>query len=225
MRFLASSKYKVFVLTLCWILIGLLPDSEASAGTAGTTSPSEPTDYTLLSHDLDVTVIRAGAHNGEKPNNYVFKVTAYGLSNVPEEKAKDLKERKKVTAELGTFGETKLDPLAYWRQDSKVKDLKQLRVDGKAVRDLVAKTMSELQISENQVAIQTDISLIAKRKKYYVLNDDQVIATVSFTPLVKTGAGVTSSDQSFTMTDDKGAVAKLNVHFSSTAGTAEKAAK
>jgi len=225
MRSRARSKLHELLLIALSILAYSSSSRDLHAAPAGATLSPEPIDYTLLSHDLDVTMIRAGAHNGEKPNQYFFKVTAYGFIDSPEERAKDLASRKKASSELGTFGETELDPLAYWRQDSKAKQFKQLHIDGKTVRDLVAKTMTQLQISENQVTIQTDISLIAKRKKYFVLPDDQVIATVSFTPLIKIGSGAPSPDQSFTLTDDKGAVAKLNVKFSASSATSEKAPK
>ncbi len=221
-----SSKFRQFIkLALC-ALVAVCPQfSQVEAAAPSVKSASEPIDYTQLSHELDLTMLRSGAHNGDKPNQYLFKVVAHGMSNSPEEKTKDFASRKKVTIDLGSFGDTQLDPLAIWRQDQKAKEFKQLRIDGKAVRDLVAKTMTQLQIPENQVSVQTDINFVAKKKKYYVLNDDQVVATVSFSPLVKIEPGTQVPEQSFTMTDDKGAVAKLNVKFLINSAATEKNSK
>jgi hypothetical protein len=195
------------------------------AAAAPASSPSNPTDYSLLSHDLEISMVRAGTHNGEKTNQYQFKVTAYGLINSPEEKGKEIARRKKVQSDLGIFGDTTLEPLAFWRQDEKSKSSKQFHVDGKVLRELVAKTMTELQIQESQVGVQTDVALIAKRKKYFVLNDDQVIATISFNPLIPTPVGTNIPDQAFTMTDDKGTLVKLQVRFAGSNSSGDKAKK
>ena len=178
---------------------------------ASTSESSEPLDYTTLSHEINIEMLRAGTESGTKQTNYQFIVTGYGLINSPEEKSLDSTKRKKVTFELGRFGETKMDALAIWRADDKAKDFKQFHVDGKAIRDLVAKSMSELQIPENNVIIQIDISMIMKKKKYFLLPDEPVVATISYLPL--SALVTTETQKSFVLTDDKGAYVKLSVNY------------
>ena len=172
---------------------------------------SEPLDYSTMTHEITIEMLRAGAESGAKQNEYKFIATGYGLINSPEEKALDFAKRKKVTIELGRFGETKMDALAIWRADDKAKDFKQFHVDGKAIRDLVAKSMSELKIPESEVIIQTDVSMIAKKKKYFLLPDEQIVATISYLPLSDRAAA--ESQKSFVLTDDKGTYVKLSVRY------------
>ena len=206
---------RYIALTFCILTSPLIANVSMTPADA-----TEPVDYTTLTHEIIIEMLRAGTESGAKQSDYQFIVTGYGLINSPEETSLDLTKRKKVKIELGRFGETKMDALAIWRADDKAKDFKQFHVDGKVVRDLVAKSMSELQIPESSVTIQTDVSMITKKKKYFLLPDEQVIATISYLPLIDRAAAETQ--KSFVLTDDKGAYVKLSVRYKKEANKKEQ---
>ncbi|MCX6105598.1 MAG: hypothetical protein NTY08_07185 [Proteobacteria bacterium] len=193
------------------LIFCILTSSHIANASAPSSESSEPLDYATMTHEITIEMLRAGTESGAKQNEFQFIVTGYGLINSPEEKSLDLAKRKKVTIELGRFGETKMDALTIWRADDKARDFKQFHVDGKAIRDLVAKSMNELKIPEREVIIQTDVSLIAKKKKYFLLPDEQIVATISYLPL--SDATAAEQQKSFILTDDKGAYVKLSVRY------------
>lgn len=198
--------YRYIALTFYFLII-----SQGANGKTINSESAEPLDYATLSHEISIDMLRAGTESGVKKNDYIFIVTGNGLIDSPEEKSLDFVKRKKVTIELGRFGETKIDALAIWRADDKAKEFKQLRIDGKAIRDLVAKSMSELVITEDGVIIQIDVSMIAKKKKYFLLPDERVIAVISYLPLKDIASA--EAQKSFVLTDDKGVHVKLSLRY------------
>src|SRR5689334_5809516 len=127
-------------------------DKPAAAPAATTPAPAkstaEPLDYTTITHTLSIDSLRAGSHSETGTNDYDFRVTMYGLLNSSEERNLPFDQRKKIPVELGSFGDTKIDSLAIWKPDEKAKDYKELKIDGNAVRELAAKTMSEFKVLE-----------------------------------------------------------------------------
>ncbi len=193
----------------------------ASAEPAVRKDVNEPLDYSTLSHSLSIESLRAGSHDESGTNDYVFKATMFGLLNSSEERNLPFQQRKKVTVELGPFGDTKIESLAIWKPDEKAKDFKELKVDGNAVRELAAKTMGDFKVQEGDVAVMVEVAMFSKHKKlFFFFGDEQQIATASYYPIPTTKYDTPlRTNQLLTITDDKGTNVKIAVRYEKPAGT------
>ena len=175
---------------------------------------TEPLDYSLLSHTIAVESLRAGNHDPSGANSYRFKATMYGRLNTAEERNLPPEKRKNLPVELGTFGDTKIDALSAWRADDKTKDVKEIRVEGNAVRELVAKVMTEFKASENEVEVEVDVEMLLRGKKFYVWGFDTPLAKTSYFIIAPTKFETPSrSNLALTITDDKGTLVKIDVRY------------
>ena len=180
----------------------------------------EPLDYSTLSHSLSIESLRAGSHDESGTNDYVFKVTMFGLLNSSEERNLAFDQRKKVTVELGPFGDTKIDSLAIWKLDEKAKDFKETRVEGNAIRELAAKTMGEFKVQEGDVAIMVEVAMYAKHKKFLFFGDEALIAKAAYYPIPPTKFDAPlRTNQVLSITDDKGTSVKIAVRYEKPATT------
>jgi hypothetical protein len=218
---------------LTLLLLGASPALGADAPAADKTAPpaeiaptlkaAEPLDYTTITHTLGIDSLRAGSHSETGTNDYTFHVTMYGLHNSAEERNLPFEQRKKIPVELGSFGDTTIDSLAIWRPDEKAKDYKELRIDGNTVRELAARTMSEFQVQESDVAIMVQIRMLVKKKKFFFFGDDQEIAKAEYYPIPPTKFDAPlRTNQVLTITDDKGTNVKIAVRYEKPATAAKK---
>ena len=185
-------------------------------GVSGLAAPdgTEPLDYALLKHTVSIDQLRAGAHSAKGTNSYTFAVTLVGLLNAAEERNLDFEKRKKVVVDLGTFGDTSIVSLAGWKPDAKVKDFKVLTIDGQAIRELVAQTMTEFKAPESEVLVQVDISMIIKKKKWLLLKADEAVAKVSYAPIPATKfESALRTNQDLLIADEQGTFVKLAVRY------------
>lgn len=198
------------------------PSAEKPQSTSDSTAGVEPLDYSTLSHTLSIESLRAGTHDESGRNIYNFKVSMFGLINTAEERNLDWSKRRKVTTELGVFGETKIDSLAIWRPDEKTKDLKELRIEGHAIRELAARSMNEFKISESELAVAIEIEMQKHAKRYFVLGNDTLVAKTIYYPIPPTKFDTPlRSNQSLVIADDKGTSVKLQVRYDKPATQAQ----
>lgn len=183
----------------------------------------EPLDYTLLTHTVAIDTLRAGSHDPSGVNEYVFQATMYGLLNSSEERNKPFADRKKVTVELGTFGDTTIESLAVWRADEKAKDVKELGVEGNGIRELAARAMQEFKVQEAELCVMVELVMLERQKKWLVLKDDQVVAKTSYYPIPPTKFDTPiRTNQQLLITDDKGTNVKVGVRYEHPAAAAGK---
>jgi hypothetical protein len=180
---------------------------------AADTAP-EPLDYALLSHEISVDSLRAGNHDPSGTSEYVFAARMYGLLNSSEERNLAFDKRQKVAVELGKFGDTKMDALSIWKPDEKTKDVKELKIEGNGIRELVAKTMTDLKVGEGDVCVQVEVQLLQRKKKLLVLHDETPVAQTSYyvIPPTKFDAPL-RTNQVLTISDDKGTLVKVGVRY------------
>ncbi len=194
----------------------------APAATAAKAT-DEPLDYTTITHSLSIDTLRAGSHSETGTNDYAFQVTMYGMLTSSEERNLPFEQRKKMPVELGSFGDTKIDSLVIWKPDEKAKDYKELKIDGNAVRELAAKTMSEFKVLEDEVAIMVEVKMFIKKKKFFFFGDDQELAKASYYPIPPTKFDTPlRTNQMLTISDDKGTSVKIAVRYEKPATAAKK---
>jgi hypothetical protein len=194
------------------------------AAAAAKPAAGEPLDYTTLTHVVAVDALRAGSHDESGVNEYYFSAAMHALLNSAEERNAEWAKRKKVTVELGVFGDTKIDSLAIWHPDEKAKDVKEIRVEGNAIRELAARAMNEFKTQEGELAVQVDVVMMKKNKRFVFFGDDLTVAKASYFVIPETKFETPlRTNQTLTITDDKGTNVKLSVRYEKPA-TAAKAA-
>jgi hypothetical protein len=201
------------------------PTTPAPAGAtpAASSVVEAPLDYSTLSHVVSVEFLRAGSHDPSGVNEYYFQAKMLGLLNSSEERNTELSQRKQVTVELGTFGDTSIDSLAYWRPDEKAQQVKQLRLEGDAIRELAARVMQEFAVQEGDVTVMVSVSLFEKAKKWIFFGEDTYVGRAEYSPIPQSKFDTPlRTDSALAIADDKGTLVKLRVHYDQQAGTATK---
>lgn len=187
--------------------------SLALTALAAETKP-EPLDYALLTHTVGVDSLRAGNHDASGINEYVFAATMHALLNSSEERNMAFEKRKKVSTDLGHFGETKIEALSAWKADDKANDVKQVRIEGNGIRELVAKAMTELSVGEGDICVEVQVQMLQRKKKFLVLHDDVPIAQAKYFVIPPTKFdGPLRTDSTLTIADDKGTLVKVGVRY------------
>ncbi|TWW09441.1 hypothetical protein E3A20_14300 [Planctomyces bekefii] len=189
-----------------------VPATSTKGGSSG--GVKDPLDYTTLSHTLAIDMLRAGSHDLSGVNNYFFTVRMFALHNSAEERNLEFEKRKKIEVDKGVFGETKIDSLSLWKPDEKLKNFKELKIDGQGIRELMARGMTEFGVPESEVAIMVEIELALKSKKFFFFGQDTAISKTSFYPIPPTKFDAPiRTNQSLAITDDKGTVVRINVRY------------
>ncbi len=187
------------------------------------TPVAEPLEYDLLSQTIAIDALRAGNHDDSGVNDYVFHARVFGLLNSSEERNLAFEKRKKLEVDLGTFGATKIDALSTWKADEKAKDAKELTIEGNAVRELVARTMTELKVTEGDVAVMVEIEMTEKNKRFFFLGEDTMVGKTSYHIIAPTKFDVPArTNVAMTITDDKGTLVKFTVRYAKPAAAAKK---
>ncbi len=186
---------------------------------------ADPLDYATLAHAVSVTSLRAGAHDDSGTNEYFFAAKMYGLLNSADERNATLDKRKKIEVDLGTFGETQIVSLGFWRAEGKASVPKELKIDGNQIRELTARVMQEHKVTEAEVAIMMELTMLEKNKKYWFFGEDTKIGSVTYYPVPATKFDTPlATNSELTLTDDKGTLVKLVVTYDKQVGAATKAA-
>ena len=221
MKQICATAFLVLAATFSGTNAWAAADAPAKTDDAPVATPApEPINYALLTHTLVITSLRAGSHDPSGTENYEFKVKMYGLLNSSEERNLDLAKRKKVVVDLGSFGSTKIESLALWREDPKNKEVKELKIEGDRIRELMARSMQEFKAREDELATMLEVTMYVKHRKYFVLSDEASVAKVSYYPIPPTKFDVPlRTDQTLTIRDDKGTNVKLSVRYAQPAST------
>lgn len=202
--------------------LSIAPRSEALA------ADSEPRDYQQLIHTLQVSSLRAGNHDPSGVNDYYFVATMYGLLNSSEERNLPLDKRKQLVVDLGSFGDTQIEALKAWQHDDKAQNPKQLRIEGNAIRELTARTMTEFNVAEADVAVMVEVALWERAKRFVFFGEDYKVGKVDYFPVPQTTFEQAASlrvDTTLTISDDKGTLVKLAVTYDNPARPAVKNAE
>lgn len=174
----------------------------------------EPLDYVTLSHTLSIDSLRAGSHDASGSNDYFFTVVAFGLLNSAEERNMAFEARKKLTVELGTFGDTVIDSLAVWKPDEKLKNYKEFKIDGNVVRELAARTMKEFAVQEAEISVMVEVAMHERNKRFIFFGEDVAVAKVAYYPIPATKFDAPiRANQSLAITDNLGTLVKVSVKY------------
>lgn len=173
-----------------------------------------PLDYATLTHTISIEMLRAGSHDPSGTNDYFFTVTLYGVLNTSEQRNLDFAASKKVVVERGNFGDTHIDSLDVWKPDAKLKNYKEFKIEGNAIRELAANAMTEFKVQESDIAVMVEIAMFEKNKRFIFLGDDTPIAKTSYHPIPATKFDLPlRTNQTLTITDDKGTYVKFLIKY------------
>ena len=190
------------------------PKEEKNSPVKASEPHPEPLNYTKLTHTINIPTLRAGSHDDKGTSEYYFKVELIALVNTPEERNIPMEKRKKNSVDLGSFGETNIESLAYWTEDGKKGDTKNLTIEGNTIREIAAKTMRLYNIVESDLAIMVEIKLFKKQKKFFFFGDDTALASTVYYPIPPTKFdGQLRANQSLTITDTLGTMVKIDVKY------------
>jgi hypothetical protein len=182
----------------------------------------EPIIYDTLSHKIIIDSLRAGSHDPSGTNDYFFKADMMALLNSAEERNLEDAKKKKKVSNLGNFGETNLLSLGRWDKDEKNPDAKSLKIDGDKVRELVAQTMQELKVGEDDIMVQVLITMVLKQKKHYVLTEEVLVGQAHYYPIPPTKFdSPLRVDQNLSIADPKGVLVKIAIKYNNPASPAK----
>ena len=198
------------------VLTGLTLDAFLSpVGTSADRGTKPYIEYSLLSHQISVTRLRAGNHDPEGNNEYYFRVIARGLVNRTDEKKKEMADRKHIVLDLGTFCRINLPSLSTWRPDEKKESIEfKLGVEGTRLRALTAQMMTKYKVTEDEVAIQIQVQMWEKNRKYYFLESDQQVSTLEYFPVPYTPSNdKPRMDLDLTIKDELGTSVLVEIRY------------
>jgi hypothetical protein len=211
---LASSKLLVAAAILLGAGPSPSPTPDGAAPAPGKSAAPEPLDYTTLTATIGIDSLRAGSHDPSGSNDYYFTVKVYALHNTAEERNLPFEKRKTLTVDLGTFGDTKIDALAIWKPDEKLKNFKEQKIDGNTLRELAARAMQEFGAQEPEIAVLVEIAMFERNKRFFFFGEDTAVAKTSFYPIPPTKFDAPlRTNQTLVITDDKGTQVKLTVTY------------
>ena len=179
-------------------------------------------DYDTLSHTLTLKRLRAGNHGGSTDgiNRYYFKVTLIGLIDEESQHILEFDKKNKFIEDYLNFGDLELKAFRSYLPDEKGKNTIALEVKGDAVREVVRKSMNSLKsdtgeaLVESKIGVKIDLTLFIKQKKYYFLNDDQLVKKTSYFVLPFQSSDKTLyENQELTLEDEKGLFATLQIKY------------
>lgn len=174
----------------------------------------EPLNYATLNHTVSIRTLRAGSHDDSGSSEYYFTVDLYTLVNTAEERNLTLEKRKKMMLNLGQFGETSIDSLAFWNEDLKKGEIKSFSVDGNTIRELAAKTLRSFSIQESDLTAMIEISMYKKQKKMFFFGDNIKLAATSYYPIPPTKFDAPiRTNHTLTLVDTMGTMVKLAIQY------------
>jgi hypothetical protein len=163
---------------------------------------------------VSIRTLRAGSHDDSGSSEYYFNVDLYTLVNTAEERNLTLEKRKKMTLNLGQFGETSIDSLAFWNEDLKKGEIKSFSVDGNIIRELAAKTLRSFSIQESELTAMIEISMYKKQKKMFFFGDNIKLAATNYYPIPPTKFDAPiRTNQTLTLVDAMGTMVKLSIQY------------
>ena len=200
-----------FLICVPWLL-GANPDNQSKIEPKA--SSHKLLDYEQLSHAIVLDTFRAGNHDPSGLNDYYISVKLIGLIDSEEEKLLELAKKKTYTKELGQFAQMQLSSLSFLKRDEK-KPIS-FAIHGSQIREVVAMMMTTFAVEENKVAVLALVSLFERQKKYLLLDDDLLIASLQYFPLPYTSADQKLlEDVNLMLADSLGAQGLFHVKYRS----------
>ncbi len=188
-------------------LIGLLGFFPAQHGYA-----DEPVNYLNLDHEISTETLRAGNHDPSGDNVYYFKADAYALIISKEELELDLEKRKKIPLSLGEYGDFAVKSLSNYTSDPA--HYPQVSFKGDQIRSLVAETMNEFKVREEEVAVKVVITMFERAKKFGFWGQDTLVGKAEYFAVPETlPRKPRTQDLTLQITDNKGTFVTIGVKY------------
>lgn len=141
--------------------------------------PDSPPDYNELKHSVTVTKLRAGVYDEEQKSTFFFTLRLLS-SSTKKEPSKENQEDD-ITADLGEFGEVELEQLDQKTAEDLSDENFRFEIGGNKIRELIIATMQRYDVTEKEVTISATVELWQRKRKYYVLPDNQKREEISYT--------------------------------------------
>lgn len=165
---------RLLLRSLLGLSLCLMPSHLLAVAQAG------PIDYENLDFSIRLAALRAGNHDASGENEYYFVTTLFGLPVLKEEIKKPFAERQKTEHKQGEFAQLSIKNLKVWQPDKKPNPSFSLPVAGDTVREIVAETMRNFKVPEEQVAILCKIEMFERNKKLVLFGQDLKVGETSF---------------------------------------------
>ncbi len=167
-------------------------------------------DYTKLDHDVVVKEFRAGNHDKNGVNNYYFKAVLFAVKKDPDEKKLGLEKRTSLKKAYDTFGEFVIPVLTTWTGEPKL----ELRIAGEDLRILTSEAMQTWKLPEEKVALQMEVVLYEKEKRFWFFGDDRAIGKMRYYIIPETSPHTAPrEDRDLVLTDEWGTLLVLSVKY------------
>ncbi|MCB9229073.1 MAG: hypothetical protein H6618_05620 [Deltaproteobacteria bacterium] len=217
---------------LC-LLLSLLVFSRVSSGQNHSEKATHEgyLNYETLTHTITLRQLRAGNHDSSEDgnNSYYFKVVLTGLIDEESQHILDFEKKKKLTEDYRTFGDLTLKTFKSYHPDDKGKNNISLRIEGDAIREIVRKSMNQLtsdtgkKPQESQIAVLVDVFLFIRKKKYFLINNDEAISQISYYALpFQTSDQKLYKNKSLTFRNERGLYGILEVLYQNSPDSEKK---
>ncbi len=207
-RKIEHRNFRVILLLLATSLVGIVCPCTDAFGQ----SFDSYIRYDELDQQISLSRLRAGNHDANGTNDYLFSATIYAIAILKEERKKEFEERKKLTRELGDFAATSLTSLSVWNPEADPK--KALRIQGDLIRELAAEAMRAFSLPENQIAIMVRIGMIEKNKQFMFFGEDLKVGQVDYYIIPETLPHKPEiKRRTLTITDQHGVFAEFTVTY------------
>ena len=168
-------------------------------------------NYEKLGHRIELEDLRAGNHDESGVNDYYFSVGIAAIVSTQDEKKLELAQRKKVTSDLGHFGEIRITALSFWEKGEVIP---KLVVTGEQIRELARKCMREFRVLEDETAILVEVFMHEHNKRFGFLGEDRLVGKASYFVIPETFPHKASTkDLALSITDQLGVGVKFKVLF------------
>lgn len=145
-----------------------------------------PINYEGLDLSIKLNALRAGNHDASGENQYYFVTRLYGLPILKEEIKKSFAERQKTEHQQGEFGQVTIKNLKHMQVEKKPNPTHKLDVAGDTIREIVAQTMRDFKVPEEQVAVLCSIEMYERNKKLLLFGQDLKVGETSFSIIPET---------------------------------------
>ena len=188
-------------------LFSLAGFSHASLATV-----EELINYLHLNHTIDVAELRAGNHDPEGQNEYYFTVHMHGLVLSKEEAKKEIKDRKKHSVIIGSFGDFKVKSLNFWNKSED--PIEGAEILGEQIRALVSNTMRQFKVLEAQVSVYVVVEMFERNMQFGVLGEDVKVGETSYFAIPESlPRRPNLKDLKLEIVDDKGSLVVISVVY------------
>lgn len=163
-------------------------------------------DYSSYTHQINLDQFRGGLH--DEKTQYFFKMKILAYEQTTAEK------KHTVEVEIPIEWTVSQARLEYWKPLPADKKLFIHKVEGEAIRNLVAQLKTEKSIEEQKIIVKGEVSVYWQKPKYFGIfgSEDVVVATLEYFVILEDKSKLLDQNLEHKAQKD-GLVVAINVNF------------